>query len=114
MYLYSDWIESHACSAKIIKSSKFLGIVLVNTKTTRYSDGLDVWHIEVAGPSNNTINDHIVNDTRKTLCTNLLNLIMIMWNHLDCDVNIATKIKMFSTQAISECKSDINDIFDFS
>ncbi|RHZ69118.1 hypothetical protein Glove_290g23 [Diversispora epigaea] len=70
--------ELHVCSAKIIKSLKFSGIVLVNTKTTRYSDGLDVWHMEVAGPSNNAINDHIVNDTRKTLCTNLLNLVMIM------------------------------------
>lgn len=89
MYLCFDWIESHARSAKMVKSSKCSGIV------QGYLDGLDVWHMEIAGPSDNATDDHIVNDTRKSLRTDLLNLIMILWNHLDCDVNTATKIKYF-------------------
>ncbi|CAG8515915.1 28185_t:CDS:2 [Dentiscutata erythropus] len=84
----------------MVKSSKCSGIVQVDAKATRYLDGLDVWHMEVAGPSYNAANDHIVNDTKKSLRTDLLNLIMILRNHLDCDVNIATKIKVFCTQAI--------------
>ncbi|CAG8581905.1 16463_t:CDS:2 [Dentiscutata erythropus] len=44
-----DWIESHASSAKITKSATNSGIVKVDSKATRYSDGQEVWHMEVAG-----------------------------------------------------------------
>ncbi|CAG8514272.1 3862_t:CDS:2, partial [Funneliformis caledonium] len=37
----------------MIKSSTFSGIVRVDAKATRHSDGLDVWHMEVSGPSDN-------------------------------------------------------------
>ncbi|CAG8570333.1 27851_t:CDS:2, partial [Racocetra persica] len=84
----------------MVKLLKCSGIVQVNAKATRYLDSLDVWHIEVAGPFDNTTNDHIINDTRKSLCTDLLNLIIILRNHLDCDVNTTIKIKMFCIQTI--------------
>jgi len=76
--------------------------VRVDAKATRHSDGLDVWHMEVAGPSDNASDNHIMNDAKKALRTDLLNLVAILRNHLDCDVNIATKIKVFCTQAVSE------------
>ncbi|CAI2181754.1 8754_t:CDS:2 [Funneliformis geosporum] len=101
-YLYFDWIESFARAAKMIKSSTFSGIVRVDAKATRHSDGLDIWHMEVAGPSENASDDHIINDVKKALHTDLLNLVAILRNHLNCDVNIAMKIKVFCTQAISE------------
>ncbi|CAG8580446.1 1537_t:CDS:1, partial [Cetraspora pellucida] len=84
----------------MIKSSQYSGIVQVDAKATRYSNGLNVWHMEVAGFSDNASDDDIVNDTRKAFHTDLLNLIMILRNHLDCDVNVASKVKVFSTQAI--------------
>ncbi|RIB28917.1 hypothetical protein C2G38_2156758 [Gigaspora rosea] len=85
--------KSHAHSAKMVKSSKCSEIVQVDAKATRYLNGLNVWHMEVAGPSDNATNNHIVNDTRKSLHTDFLNLIMILRNHLDCDVSTAMKIK---------------------
>ncbi|CAI2177131.1 12104_t:CDS:2 [Funneliformis geosporum] len=93
-------IESFARAAKMIKSSTFSGIVRVDAKATRHSDGLDIWHMEVAGPSENASDDHIINDVKKALHTDLLNLVAILRNHLNCDVNIAMKIKVFCTQAI--------------
>ncbi|CAB4437310.1 unnamed protein product [Rhizophagus irregularis] len=63
-YLYFDWIESHARAAKMIESSMFSGIVRVDAKATRHSDGLDVWHMEVAGLSDNASNDHIIDDAK--------------------------------------------------
>ncbi|RUS21800.1 hypothetical protein BC937DRAFT_91429 [Endogone sp. FLAS-F59071] len=38
--------------------------------------------------------------TKKTLRTDALNLIEVLKNHLDCEVKIATKLKVFCTQAI--------------
>ncbi|CAG8753390.1 7285_t:CDS:2, partial [Acaulospora morrowiae] len=81
-------------------SSPISGIVRLDAKAARYSDGLDIWHMEVAGLSDNAFDEHIINDAKKTLRTDLLNLIAILRNHLDCDVNIATKIKVFCTQVI--------------
>jgi hypothetical protein len=78
----------------------FSGIVRVDAKATRHSDGLDVWHMEVAGLSDNASNDHIIDDAKMSLRMDLLNLIAILKNHLDCDVNVATKIKVFCTQAV--------------
>lgn len=74
----------------MIKSSMFSGIVRVDAKETRHSDGLAVWHMEVAGLSDNASNDHIIDDAKMSLRMDLLNLIAILKNH---DVNVATKIK---------------------
>lgn len=100
MTLNFDWVESHAHAAKMAKSSTNSGIVLVDAKVTRNSDGLDVWHMEVAGPPSNATISHTLDDTKKTLRMDILNLITVLQNHLDCDIKLATKIKVFSTQAI--------------
>ncbi|CAI2177682.1 8744_t:CDS:2 [Funneliformis geosporum] len=96
-----DWIESHSRSAKIFKSESNSGIVLVDAKATRISDGLDIWHLEVAGPPCNAIDKHVLGDSKKTFQTDILNLISILREHLDCDMDLATKIKVFSTQSIN-------------
>ncbi|KAF0487836.1 hypothetical protein F8M41_022467 [Gigaspora margarita] len=44
-----DWIESHSHSFKIRKSETNSGIVKVDAKAIRNSDGLEIWHMEVAG-----------------------------------------------------------------
>ena len=97
-----DWIESHARSAKLMKSATNSGIVKVDSKATRYSDGLDIWHMEVAGGPYNTTDIHTIGDTKKTLRMDVLNLIEVLRNHLDCDVKLATKIKVFCTQVIGK------------
>ncbi|KAG9304449.1 hypothetical protein G9A89_020011 [Geosiphon pyriformis] len=50
-------------------------------------------------PWNATV-DHTMNDTKKTFRTEVMNLVMLLQNHLDCDVKLATKIKVFSSQAV--------------
>jgi hypothetical protein len=77
-----DWIESHARSAKLMKSATNSGIVKVDSKATRYSDGLDVWHMEVSGGPSNATDIHTVGDTIKTLRMDVLNLIRVLRNHL--------------------------------
>ncbi|CAI2193383.1 2282_t:CDS:2, partial [Funneliformis geosporum] len=68
---------------------------------TRSYDGLDVWHMEVAGPPYNASEKHTLGDSKKTLRTDILNLIAILRDHLDCEVELATKIRVFSTQSIN-------------
>src|SRR5438128_8886202 len=97
-----EWVETHAHAAKMLKSSTNSGIVLVDAKATRVSDGLDVWHMEVAGPPWNATNVHTVGDTKKTFRTDVVNLIEVLKNHLDCEVKIATKIKVFCMLGIGE------------
>ena len=97
-----DWIESHARSAKLMKSATNSGIVKVDSKATRYSDGLDVWHMEVSGGPSNATDIHTVGDTIKTLRMDVLNLIRVLRNHLDCDIMLGTKIKVFCTQIIGK------------
>ncbi|CAI2181697.1 4746_t:CDS:2, partial [Funneliformis geosporum] len=41
-----DWIESHASSAKITKSTTNSGIVKVDSRAIRRLDGQEVWHME--------------------------------------------------------------------
>lgn len=94
-----DWIESHSYSAKILRSESNSGIILVDAKATKISDGLDIWHLEVADPCNAT-DKHILGDSKKNFQTDILNLILILQKHLDCDMDLATKIKVFSTQSI--------------
>lgn len=84
-----------------MKSESNSGIVLVDAKATRFSDGLDVWHLEVAGPPYNAPNKHILGDSKKTIRTDILNLITILREHLDCDINLATRIKVFSMLSIN-------------
>ncbi|CAG8672551.1 16257_t:CDS:2, partial [Dentiscutata heterogama] len=96
-----DWIETHVRSAKIVKTPTDSGIVLVDVKGFRVSDGKEIWHMEVSGPPSNPTTRHTVYDTKKTLHTDILNLVDILRNHLDLDVNIAKKIKVFSMQVIA-------------
>ncbi|CAG8807904.1 39_t:CDS:2, partial [Racocetra persica] len=96
-----DWIESYAHAAKILKSSTNSGIVKVDIKGTRVSDGLDIFHMEVAGPLYNVNDKHIADDTKKTMRTDILNLITILRNHLDCLLNLATKIRVYSILSIN-------------
>ncbi|CAG8498069.1 24707_t:CDS:2 [Gigaspora rosea] len=93
-----DWIESHSRPAKLMKSESNSGIVLVDTKATKLSDGLDVWHLEVAGPPYNAPYKHILGDSKKTIRIDILNLITILWEHLDCDINLAMRIKVFNSR----------------
>ncbi|RUS35083.1 hypothetical protein BC938DRAFT_476017 [Jimgerdemannia flammicorona] len=65
MTLNFDWVESHAHTAKMAKSSTNSGTVLVDAKAARNSDGLDVWHMEVAGPPSNATIGHTLDDTKK-------------------------------------------------
>jgi len=97
-----DWIESHALSAKITKSTTNSGIIKVDSRATRHSDGQEVWHMEVSGGPCKTIDLHTLGDTKKTMRMDVLNLIGILRNHFDCDINLATKIKVFCTQVISK------------
>ncbi|GBC05779.1 hypothetical protein RclHR1_06420002 [Rhizophagus clarus] len=60
-----DWIESHAHSAKIMKSSTNSGIVRVDVKGTRISDGFDILHMEVAGPPYNATEKHTMVTQKK-------------------------------------------------
>ncbi|CAG8557486.1 301_t:CDS:10 [Gigaspora rosea] len=89
-----DWIESYASSTKITKSATNSGIVKVDSKATRYSDGQEVWHMEVAGGPCKTTDLHTLGDTKKTMRMDVLNLIGILRNHFDCDIKLATKIKV--------------------
>ena len=57
---------------------------------------------EVAGPPDNAPNKHVIGDSKKTFRTDILNLIAILREHLDCDINLATRIKVFSTLSISK------------
>ncbi|CAI2187009.1 15226_t:CDS:2 [Funneliformis geosporum] len=43
---------------------------------------------------------HTVGDTKKSIHTDILNLVGVLNNYLDLDVKIAKEIKVFSTQVI--------------
>ncbi|CAG8815499.1 3754_t:CDS:2 [Gigaspora margarita] len=94
-----DWIESHSHSFKIRKSETNSGIVKVDAKAIRNSDGLEIWHMESGGPSDAT-DKHTLGDTKKTIRTDILNLIEVLRNHIDCNVQLATKLKVFCTLVI--------------
>ncbi|CAG8626613.1 6912_t:CDS:10, partial [Ambispora gerdemannii] len=69
-----DWIESHASSAKITKSATNSGIVKVDSKATRYSDGQEVWHMEVAGGPCKTTDLHTL-----VFCTQVIGTRMTLY-----------------------------------
>ncbi|CAG8631053.1 3168_t:CDS:2, partial [Paraglomus occultum] len=95
-----DWAETHVSSAKMVKSDEGSGIVLADAKGTRMLDGLEVWHLEVAGPPKNWIRRHVLGDSKKTLRTDTLNLLRILEDRLDCDVALGSKIQVFSMLGI--------------
>ncbi|CAG8502044.1 865_t:CDS:2 [Paraglomus brasilianum] len=88
-----DWAETNMSSAKMMKSQEDSEIILADAKGTRMLDGLEVWHLEIAGPL-------ILEDSKKTLRTDALNLLRILEDRLDCDVALASKIKVFSMLGI--------------
>ena len=86
----------------MIKSQEDSGIVLADAKGTRMLDGLEVWHLEVAGPPKNWTTIHVIGDSKKTLRTDTLNLIRILEDRLDCDVALGSRIKVFSMLGIGK------------
>ncbi|RHZ68253.1 hypothetical protein Glove_296g50 [Diversispora epigaea] len=59
-----DWIESHSRSTKLMKSESNSGIVLRMQRRR-----------EVAGPFCNAPNKHVLDDSKKTFRTNILNIV---------------------------------------
>ncbi|CAG8782922.1 17615_t:CDS:1, partial [Acaulospora morrowiae] len=96
-----DWIESHAHTAKIMKSSTNSGYVREDIKGTRISDDFDIFQTEVMSTPYNATEKHI-SDAKKTMRTDILNLITMLQNLLDCSISFATKINMYNMQSISE------------
>ncbi|PKY48957.1 hypothetical protein RhiirA4_422578 [Rhizophagus irregularis] len=89
-----DWVEAHARSAKIMEITTDSGIVLVGLKGIRIGDDREIWQMEVSGsPSTPTFGG-----TKKSINTDILNLVSVLSSHLDLDVKIAKEIKVFSTQ----------------
>ncbi|CAG8597364.1 2303_t:CDS:2 [Paraglomus brasilianum] len=95
-----DWAETHMSSAKMMKSAEDSGIILADAKGTRMLDGLEVWHLEIAGPPKRWTRIHILGDSKKTMRTDALNLLRILEDRLDCDVALASDIKVFSMLGI--------------
>ncbi|CAG8835572.1 29547_t:CDS:2, partial [Gigaspora margarita] len=86
-----NWIESHSMSAKLTKSPTSSEIVKFDAK--------------VAGSLSSTIIDHIIGDIKKSLHSDILNLVALLLEHLDVSVKVATNIKVFSLQVIGRCRS---------
>ncbi|KAG9296316.1 hypothetical protein G9A89_014908 [Geosiphon pyriformis] len=95
-----DWIESHSPAAKLTKSSTNSGIVLVDGRGVRWLDDKEIWHMEVAGSLSLSSIQHAVKDTKKSLHTDILNLVAILLDHLDISVEAAMEIRVFSLQVI--------------
>ncbi|GBB83610.1 hypothetical protein RclHR1_01030025 [Rhizophagus clarus] len=95
-----DWIESHSPASKLTKSPTNSGIVKVDIRDVRLFDDKEIFHAEVSGPPSPSSDDHAINDAKKSLHTDILNLIAILLDHLRVPVENATKIKVFSLQVI--------------
>ncbi|RHZ45500.1 hypothetical protein Glove_673g10 [Diversispora epigaea] len=93
-------IESHSLSAKLTKSSTSTGIVKLDAKGIRSFDDKEIWHMEVVGSPLSPKTGHAVGDTKKSLHSDILNLVSLLLDHLDVPVKTATNIKVFSLQAI--------------
>ncbi|CAG8789003.1 12166_t:CDS:2, partial [Cetraspora pellucida] len=89
-----DWIESHSLSAKLAKSPTSSGIVKFDAKGIRLFDDKEIWHMEVAGSPSSPIIDHVIGDTKKSLHSDILNLVALLLEHLDVPVKVATNIKV--------------------
>lgn len=93
-----NWIESYACFAKITKLATNSKVIKVVFTIIRYFNRLSLWYMKVAGSLCSIINVYsTLNNIKKTLHINVLNLIIILQNHLDCSVELATKIITFCT-----------------
>ncbi|RUS32219.1 hypothetical protein BC938DRAFT_475995 [Jimgerdemannia flammicorona] len=97
-----EWIETHARAAKISKSATISEIIKVDAKGIRLSDNEEIWHLEVAGPPSNPTSRHSIGDTKKILRTDIFKLVSILRNHLDCKIELATRIKVFSSLVIGK------------
>ncbi|RIA89291.1 hypothetical protein C1645_825056 [Glomus cerebriforme] len=95
-----DWIESHSLAFKLTKSSTNSGIIKVYIRGVRLFDEKEMFHIEISGPPSTSSNDHAINDTRKSLHTDIFNLIAILLYHLQVPIENAIKIKVFNLQVI--------------
>ncbi|CAG8655165.1 2163_t:CDS:2, partial [Racocetra fulgida] len=87
--VWSDALEKYVDTSLKETGKKFKTAI----QATRYSDGQEVWHMEVAGGPCKTTDLHTLGDTKKTMRMDVLNLIGILRNHFDCDIKLATKIK---------------------
>ncbi|EXX72098.1 hypothetical protein RirG_072540 [Rhizophagus irregularis DAOM 197198w] len=87
-----DWIESHSPASKLAKSPTNSGIVKVDISGNFSRRGI--------GPPSPSSGDHAINDAKKSLHTDILNLIAILLDHLRVLVEDATKVKVFSLQVI--------------
>ncbi|KAG9293178.1 hypothetical protein G9A89_010515 [Geosiphon pyriformis] len=95
-----DWIESHSPAGKLTKLASNFGIIKVDMREVRLLDDKEVFHIEVSGPPSLSSKQHCMDDTKKFLHTDILNLITILLEHLDLSVEVATQIKVFSFQVM--------------
>ncbi|CAG8553887.1 12758_t:CDS:10 [Ambispora leptoticha] len=95
-----DWIESHSPAGKLTKSASNSGIIKVDMRGVRLLDDKEVFHMEVSGPPSLSSKQHCTDDTKKSLRTDILNLIAILLEHINLSVEVATRIKVFSFQVI--------------
>ncbi|PKY58806.1 hypothetical protein RhiirA4_481027 [Rhizophagus irregularis] len=106
--LYFDWIETRSPASKLTKSRTYSGIVKVDAKGEQYKfiyNSLILtlsFNNEVSGPPSSLSSQysHAVNDTTKSIHTDILNLIAILLDYLRVPIEIATKIKVFSLHVI--------------
>ncbi|CAJ0847358.1 12671_t:CDS:10 [Entrophospora sp. SA101] len=87
-------------ASKLTKTPTNSGIVKVDVRGVRLFDDKEIFHVEVSGLPLPPPHDHAVNDTKKSLHTDILNLIAILLDHLQIPVENATEIKVFSLQVI--------------
>ncbi|CAG8567173.1 11139_t:CDS:10, partial [Funneliformis mosseae] len=95
-----DWIESHSPAGKLTKSTTNSGIIKVDVRGVRLLDDKEIIHVEVSGPPSSPSERHSTDDTKKSLHTDILNLISILLDQLDLSVEVATRIKVYSFQVI--------------
>ncbi|CAI2176342.1 8286_t:CDS:2 [Funneliformis geosporum] len=80
---------------------------------TKSSTDSEIVKVDIKGSSRlakKTIICHTVDDIKKILLTDILNLIAILRNHIDIDVNKAKQIKVFSMQVIARAeKAEIDN-----
>ncbi|RIA85357.1 hypothetical protein C1645_830914 [Glomus cerebriforme] len=74
----------------------------VDIRGVRLLDDKEILHVEVSGPPSLPTKRHTRGDTKKSLHTDILNLISILLDHLDLSVEVATQIKVFSFQVIDK------------
>jgi hypothetical protein len=72
----------------------------VNSKATQHSDEQEIWNMEVINHAKKWTYICLVNGDIKKLCK--WNLIGILRNHFNCNIKLATKIKVFCTQVIGK------------